>query len=300
MPPRAITDLYRASQIRSDATMLAAGEIWRGIDPRGDWAAEWARLVPRAVALVGASQLGAAVDGIASVPATLEQSGFPEQQLAEADPRGFVGWMQADSGEMVPLVQALHTAPLIRARQAAGTPEDRLSAGEMVLLAIVQTAVADAARHGATAQGAATARTVNAFYDPPPMCQRCAVIVGRTYKWGTQFARHPRCDGQCVIMSDRDSLDFGLIGPEDVTDLTQWQRDAIEDGADFNQTINAQTRPTGGRTPRSPLSADGMTTSATRSRRRGSTRPTPKAIYAEAGDSRERAIELLRQYGYIL
>lgn len=300
MPTEAITDLYAASEVRSGVTMATVGEVWGRIDPARDWAEEWARLVPRASAVVAASQLGAARDGAASVAAVLEQSGFPERQLAVANPAGFMGWMQADSGEMVPLTQALATAPIVRAREAAGSVEDRLLAGRSVLEALAQTAAADAARHAATAQGAATEWTKCMFYEPPPMCQRCAVIVGREYPFGTQFSRHPRCDGQVMCISQRDyQRDIYSLTPDDITDLNRWQRQAIEDGADVNQVVNAQTRPIGGRTARSPLYAGGTRTHSTYSRRVKS-RLTPKGVYAEADGNRARAVELLEANGYVL
>lgn len=278
--------------------MAAVAPVWGAIDPGGDWAAQWSRLVLDASIITASAQLGAAIDGAASVPASLVQSGFPEEQLASVNPAGFAGWMQADNGAMVDLPTAMLAAPIVRARTVVGEPEQKLSSGLAVLMALAQVAVADASRHAATAQGAATRNTVNVFYDPPPMCQRCAVLVGRRYKWGTQFARHPRCDGQTQIMSERDESLLPMLGLDDVTDLTQAQRKAIEDGADFNQVVNSQTRPTGGRTPRSPLTGDGRTY-AGGGRSRGATRQTPASIYAEAGGDRQRAIDLLRANGYI-
>ena len=260
--------------------MAAVGPVWGAIDPEGDWAAQWSRLVLDASLITASAQLGAAIDGAASVPASLVQSGYPEKQLATVNPAGFAGWMQADNGAMVDLPTALYAAPVVRARMATGTIAEKMRAGLSMLEALVQVAVADAARHAATAQGAATANTVNVFYDPPPMCQRCAVIVGRRYKFGTQFARHPGCDGQTQIMSERDESQIPALGMDDVTDLTQAQRKAIEDGADFNQVVNTQSRNPGLVTPRGRL--------------------TPAGIYAEAGDDRQRAIDLLREHGYIL
>ena len=300
MPPRATTELYAANKVRTAATVAAVRTVWHRIDPEGPWDAQWARLVLDAALIVSAAQLGAAIDGASSVPEGLAQSGFPEAQLAEVDPRGFVGWMQHDDGLMIGMSDALLVAPIVRSRESAGDEPVRLAAGGAVLDALVQTAVADAARHAATAQGAATSRTANVFYDPPPMCQRCAVIVGRRYRWGTQFARHPRCDGQTQIVSEREQLEFGFIGPEDITDLTRAQQQAIADGADLFQVVNAKSGTIGGRTPTSALTDGGTRTYADRSRKRSSTRLTPKGVYEAAGDDRQRAIDLLRENGYII
>ena len=93
MPPQATLDLYAATQRRSLATALGVRSLWGQIDPAGDWEAQWREMMPRAVLLTGAAQIGAATDGAASVAASLSRSGFPEPQLAAVDPRAFGGWV---------------------------------------------------------------------------------------------------------------------------------------------------------------------------------------------------------------
>lgn len=296
MPPSATLDLYRATQRRSLAAMLGVRSLWGRIDPAGDWAAQWSALLPRAVVLVGSAQVGAATDGAASVGASLAQSGFPEQQLARVAPGGFSGWLEdPDTGAVTTLDKALYS-PIVRARQGVGAPSTMLAAGRASLEALTQAAVADAARWGSGVQGVATARTVATWYEPAPYCQRCAVLIGKRVKPTTQFVRHPRCDGMVRIMSERDRGELPTVTPEQVTDLNRWQRKALNEGADFNQIVNANTSPRGGRLGGSPLRERGTQTLVGA---RGKVRLTPKGIYQQAGDDREQALDLLRQHGYL-
>ena len=180
--------------------------------------------------------------------------------------------------------------------------------------------VADAARQMVGVMTAArtnlggTVRVLN-----PPSCQRCAILAGRWYKWSTGFERHPRCD--CVNLPSAHAgwakSEGFLTDPMDayrqgqIRDLTEAQRFAIDQGADIAQVVNA-TR--------------GMSTTATRRIRKvqklepatvGAGQPdllgmladlprakpggllTPEGIYQEANGDRTRAIELLREWGYL-
>lgn len=297
MPPPATLDLYRATQRRSLAAMLGVRSLWGRIDPAGDWSAQWSALVPRAVVLVGSAQVGAATDGAASVAAQLAQAGYAEPRLADARPAGFAGWLEdPDTGAAAMLDKALY-APVIHARRSAGaTLEDMLARGRGALEALAQAAVADAARHATQVQAVATARTVAAWYEPAPYCQRCAVLIGKRVKPTTQFVRHPRCDGMVHVVSERDPRALAAPRVEDVKDLNRWQKQALEDGADFNAVVNAQTSPRGGKLGGSPVRQNATQTLVGA---RGKIRLTPKGIYRQAGDDTEQAIELLRQHGYL-
>src|SRR5574343_706079 len=288
MPPQATLDLYAATPRRSLAAMLGARSLWDRVNVRGDWAEQWAALLPRAIVLVGSAQVGAATDGAATVGAELAQAGFPEQQLARVAPAAFAGWLEdADTGAVTTLDKALYS-PLIRARQSVGDPALMLLVGRSALEATVQAAVADAARQASGVQAVATARTVATWYEPAPYCQRCAVLIGKRVKPTTQFVRHPRCDGMVRILSERDREVLPEVTPEQVTDLNRWQRQALEEGADFNQVVNANTSPRGGRLGGSPLREKG---SQALVGARGRVRLTPKGIYQQAGDDRETALE---------
>ena len=272
--------------------MLAVGSLWGRVEPLGDWQASWRRQLPTALALVSAAQLGAAKDGAATVSRELEASGFPERRLATVDPRAFVGWPQHAPGST--LAEVLHDAPLIAARAVPGDDVARLAVGAKSLEAVTQMMVSDAGRAAAQAQGVATERTVATWFDPPPYCPRCAVMIGKRVKLGTQFQRHPRCDGSVQHMSERDPRTMSAADLDDIKGLTKAERQALEDGADLGQVVNAKRgRARGG----SKLRNCGTQTLA--GARRGQVRLTPKGIYQLADGDRDQALTLLRKHGYV-
>src|SRR5699024_1153215 len=73
---------------------------------------------------------------------------------------------------------------------------------------------------------------------------------------------------------------------------------AIRDGADISQVVNARR----GMTPNGNFTVEGTTRRgyAGSLLKRGQRRMTPESIYPQANGSRERAIELLKEHGYIL
>lgn len=303
-PTRTALDLFNQTRRRGVAVALLARREWSGMNPHGDWEAQWLKALPRVSALVTVAQHAAAADGAASVPATLLEQGFPEPQLGAVDPRGFAGWVESADGQARVPLQTKLFEPVLRARQATGAEQDMLATGRLHLELLVRGAVAEAAAQASQAQLVGTKRTVAVWLDPPPYCQRCAVVTGRRVKPTTQFSRHKNCDGQVTVMSERDKRAGWGLDESKVTDLTDAQRRAIADGADTYQVINAKTalfnRRAGGKTG---LTDDGLRTYSTRSHKTTKNkdpRLTPKGIYAQAGDDRAKAVELLRANGYIL
>lgn len=191
---------------------------------------------------------------------------------------------------------------------------------------IVSSLVSDAGR---SAMGAFTATRVQEVGSirvlSPPSCSRCAILAGRWYRWSDGFQRHPRCDCQMLpgIRSAATWDPNRAYERGEITDLTKAQRQAIDDGADITQVVNARRgmqtvnfagRPlsvtTEGTTSRGlafrALSTRGTTTrqylgSAGSVTRNVASAPrlSPEAIYNVAHGDREMAIRLLRINGYI-
>lgn len=181
----------------------------------------------------------------------------------------------------------------------------------------------------------------------PPSCARCAILAGRFYRWSDGFQRHPKCD--CTMMPGRRSA--GLSDPNGAYErgeigsfrtlpdgsrrfeqgLSRTQRQAIDDGADISQVVNArkgmQTVNFAGRRIRvttegttsrglafralssrgtaqvdagfaSRITAAGPQTRAVTRTVARAPRLSPEAIYNVATD-RQDAIRLLRANGYI-
>lgn len=123
----------------------------------------------------------------------------------------------------------------------------------------------------------------------PPSCSRCVVLAGRVYRWSDGFLRHPGDD--CVTTPVREGDRELVDDPADlmrrglVTGLSRADQKAINDGAGFSQVVNVRNRKAG-------------LLEAGHALQRGG-RPTPAGIYRLAGDDREKALALLRQYRYI-
>lgn len=204
-----------------------------------DLDASWVKVGPRITQLVAAAQVGAARDGIAYVPAALAAQGVSVAPEADVRPRGIAGL--ASDGR--PLGSLLYSAVITARSAKVESLSERLQVGGRSLDRIVQTQVADAGRDAAKVAmtvrpGVRWVRIVN-----PPCCQRCAALAGDARTYSHPFERHPGCD--CTMLPTTvASPDFAgqKLTAADVTDLTQKQRDALADGANFHSTINDYQR----------------------------------------------------------
>lgn len=176
---------------------------------------------------------------------------------------------------------------------------------------LIASEVSDAGRSAAQAEMVAQGVTRYVRILVPPSCKRCAVLAGRIYKTSEPFDRHPGCD--CTnepVTSLEEALDRGLVVTPDVAyergwirDLSEAERQAIDDGAEVADVINASsgiyTATIGGRTVKAtrygttPRSAWRKASPSQRVRLR------PESIYNIAGDDHDKAIELLTQHGYL-
>lgn len=284
-------DHYRRQQRLTAAAVLAAR---RAPSP--------ARLVQ----IVAAFQLLAARDSVSSVPLMLAEQGIPDEPVGAVATAALAG--VASDGRTLDGLFA----------QASGP-------GSLDLM--VATQIQDAARFAA---GIATVARPNVTgyvrMLNPPSCSRCAVLAGRFYRWNQGFLRHPKCDCRHIPSTEALAHDLttnpndyfaSLSGAEQDRLFTQSGAQAIRDGADISQVVNAR-RGGGvreaqvfgqnvkvtleGTTSRGvagkrlgALSKDGTS----RYRRSQVPRLMPESIYAHATD-RDDAIRLLRRFGYIL
>lgn len=294
-------DHYRAQQRLIAVTAAAVRREWDSIG--ADFDAGWMRVGPRIVTLMTAAQIGSARDGSAYVGQALA-----EQRIASA-PEGAVnvsaltGAYSADGQVLGDLDSVLYGA-VVRARTGAvESLGDRLALGRSWLDMMTVTQVADAAR-AATGVGIAArprircVRMVN-----PGCCQRCAVLAG-VKSSSIAFPRHPGC--LCRAVPTGAGSTRGLveaIEASDVRDLTKAQRQAIADGADMNQVINSHRA--GARSKDWMTTTEATTRRGVAGKRLGAApkgrvqRLTPEGVYARA-KSREDALELLRQHGYLI
>lgn len=238
-PPQATAELYSTLQRYQLLLLLGGRRLWRSMTPEFD--ASWARIAPSLTALTSGAQLAAATAGVQYVPAVLEETGQPDEPLAEIRPRAFSG-VASDGRSLAGLLEGAVVASK-RAVARGVDGGDALAYGQRWLEQALQSAVEDAARDAMQASVAARpklkwVRVVNA-----PCCSRCAVLAGKTYNWNASFDRHPRCDCLALPVTVANAGSY-LTNPTElarrglIKDLTPDQRQRIADGHDLPKVLN--------------------------------------------------------------
>jgi hypothetical protein len=135
-------------------------------------------------------------------------------------------------------------------------------------------------------------------------CPRCAVLAGKTFTWKADFDRHPGCNCDALMTTDRNAESL-VTDPMvafrtgNIRGLSKADTDAITNGADLGRVVNVRKREAGLRDGSSVLT---RVESLGKLRRGGgrlvSDQMTPEAIRRVAA-TREEAISLLEFNGYL-
>ena len=245
--PDATIQRYRQQQRVSALALAEARRLWRRMGREFD--ASWRQIAPQLVVLLTGMQQVSARQALAAVQPTLDELGLRAPAVGRVNVAPLAG--VASDGR--PLDELLYE-PVIKAKAAVGagaTVDQALATGGSWLEMAVLTQVADAGRVAeslgivARPRIGGYARMLN-----PPSCSRCAVLAGAWYKWNAGFQRHPRCD--CVhIPANEDMLGDLRTDPRDYFNsldeaeqarvFTKAGAQAIRDGADIGQVVNART-----------------------------------------------------------
>lgn len=286
----------RRTAALSAATGQTAISAWRKVDP-GAVVATWGPQLPALVAAVTTAQIAAAGLAVATVAAG-------NLVVAAA-----FGGLASDGRSLARLLFSPAIGVLV-ALASGVKPARAMAGGAAALDMITRTQVTDANR---VATGVAvTADPELVGYERVvhlPACGRCLVLAGRLYRWSDGFQRHPRCDCTMTPVTRDQHRSSRLDNhPRALFDrMTPAQQDsklgianaqAIRDGADISQVVNAQSgmATAGGL----KVTTSGATRRGTAGKRLGgASRLMPESIYELASDRAE-AVEMLRQHGYIL
>jgi hypothetical protein len=322
MLPTAATDFYATQQSVNATTVNEVRRAWRRMGDNFD--ESWRRVRPVVLSAVTEAQRQMAEKAASYVPRVLEQTGIPDRPVADFRPESLVG--VASDGRRL---DTLAYGAVVEAKTAVGNgaaPQQALNAGGTWLDMMVKLQVADAARQ---AVGILTASRKNlggyVRVLNPPSCQRCAILAGRFYRWSSGFQRHPRCD--CVNLPSRDAhwadAEGFVTDPMDayrqghIRDLTEAQKFAIDNGADIGKVVNATRGMSTTATRRAVKSVEGTVAKAApggldilgplrrAQEARGGAQATaqglltPEGIYQQAKGDRDKAIALLREWGYL-
>lgn len=272
--------------------------MWAQVDP-GDLTRSWARFMGRLAVVLRGGQVAAAASADTFADSVLEEQRARLRRAGRVRATAFSGTSSDGRG-----LESLLLNPVIAAKVAIreGASVDRaLASGHASLEMLLRTQVADAGRVADGVAVAARARTTWTRMVVGDTCPRCIILAGRVYRWSDGFERHENCD--CVhIPTAEDTGDDFTTDPMQafhegrVRGLSKAETQAIRDGADLAQVVNAHRG----------MRVAGITTEGTSRRgfagRRLGGRPrlTPERIYREAKGSRDQAIALLRQHGYIV
>ena len=245
MPTTALTPTryYRQQARTAQRAAARAVRTWAAID-QDAIGPSWRDLLPVLLAGVTDDQVAAAA-GAASAPLLADQ---PPAGLV---PSAFAG-RAADGRGLDTLLQVPVITTLRRISDGAA-PRTALRAGALQLVQIIRSEVTDAGRLAGHAAIADTPAIVG--YERivvPPACTRCVVLAGRLYPWTSGFRRHPRCDCQHRAVTRQQWREQGRSNtPQQLLDamtadqrrkggLTAADEQALSQGADLNQLVNAR------------------------------------------------------------
>ena len=294
-----------ALMLKLQAAALRLGRrAWANVrldDMSGSWAGEVARFMPAMVA----AQTDAALAGATYVAESLDSAGSYVAPVAAVQYRSLVG-VASDGRPLDSLLYSPITGVKTLISQGVA-PRQALAGGLKLLERNISTTLADTGRTAASLDIATRPQVGYVRMLNPPSCSRCTVLAGRYYKWNAGFKRHPRCD--CIHQPSKgidaaksegliaDPYDYfnGLSEAEQDKAFTKAGAQAIRDGADISQVVNARR---GMATPQGQLITREGTSKRGYYGRGKSPRLMPETIYQTAG-SREEALRMLKQYGYI-
>lgn len=238
---------YVARQELVEATAAAGVEMWQHVDP-GNLSGSWSQFMARLLVILRGAQLSAAAPADGFTTAALSAQGVRAPAEGQVVAAAFAG--VASDGRAL---ESLLLNPVIATKEAIGLgiPLQRsLATGQASLEMLLRTQVADAGR---VADGVATVirprvggytRMVNL-----PSCSRCLILAGRVYRYDAAFERHPCCDCTELPVEGEDVTGFttdakayfgSISASEQDRIFTKAGAQAIRDGADMNQVVNAR------------------------------------------------------------
>lgn len=317
MTVAAVAGRFQEDQRRvAAATAAQVGRRWAAVDPDAI-IGSWGELVGESTDLVTVAQRRAAEVGARYTGEVVAAQGVRYDPAGRVQPGALAG--VASDGRPLDTLLGLPASTTV-GRVADGMPvDDALGMGRRQLQALVATQVLDAGRMGSSVAAVAEKRVFGYLRQlNPPSCSRCTILAGKWFGWNAGFARHPNCDcvhvpytgdgGAGLATFDPDAYFEGLPEAEQDRIFTKAGAQAIRDGADMGQVVNARrgmrsTTAYGQRVQTTTVGTGRRQTSFTRAMRaeggpQTGVRLMPEQIYRDAAD-RDDAIRLLGRFGYL-
>lgn len=268
-------EAYRTLTARAEAASRLAVRRWSQMSSVDGWA----QVLPAITALAATGRKSAAESAARSAA----------DELASAVEVDAAAWSRSASDGRT--LQGLLYSAVVRGRSLYGsgmTDGQIVEASGRWLSVLVRGQVVDAGRSASSVVTTATRDAGWIRVVRPPCCQRCAILAGKWFRWNEGFRRHPGCDCQHhPVKGSKVPAGFQQsIGADQIHDLTEAQRQAVTDGGDLNQVVNAYRAKHPGQRMGELMQTKGG-------------RLTPEGIYARS-KTRDEAITLLRANGYLL
>lgn len=290
--------------------LSATQRQWRRMGP--DFDASWGLIVGSLVGITSTAQHRIAEESFDYIPTVLDEQGSSERinvtTRPQADP------LVGVTGSGTPVDEAFYAAVITSkiAIDRGMTIPQALKRGEHRLMQRASLALSDTGRF---AERISLAPARVSYYQRAlslPSCSRCVILAGRLYRMEQAFQRHPRCDcrhlpvGEAGEVEEADPLEYFGSLPESEQDriFTKSGAEAIRNGADMNQVVNARrgmyTSRTGSR--KWKFTSEGTTRRGWwgRDQRRGTSRRRlmPEEIQRLSSDKAD-YLRMLRNYGFI-
>ena len=321
-------DRYDTVQNLTRGVVEAIQALWNSVPPDRILSALSGEVGTAILNAVIAGQLSVVQGAQAFVSGAMLAQGAATTILGSLVPAAFAA-MAPDGRDLATLLYlpAMTTATAL----AQGVSAEAAAASGLFQMArIVSTVLADTSRMAT--QVAMTATPSCVMYVRVvrlPACSRCIILAGRNYSYSTGFKRHPGCD--CGMEPVRSDAEWNAVArtPKELFEAMSPEErakrfgaagaEAIENGADLNQIVNArrkgametvtlhgkQVQVTREGTTRRGLGAKALDAgfskhlSTTRYQRSNTRRLMPEEILRLA-DDREHQVRLLKKHGYIL
>lgn len=236
----------------------AADKTWKGVDPRRV-RDSWNRTNVDFITLFAALQTRAASDAMDSSTLMLAEQDDYVRPDGIANPMAF-GTGFAPSGIDL---ESYFSIPVTRTLQAikSGVGEsDAMQIGRATLRQMSTQALEDTS---VSAMGVSITQRAGVGYvrvESPDCCPRCAILAGKYFRHSQNFLRHPKCHGTTIPCKGRDKAEKQgwITDPMDrFNRMSEAEQDrvfghadaqAIRDGADIYQVVNAHRGMRPGRT----------------------------------------------------
>lgn len=248
LPPSAMA-YSRAQRAEITDAVAAVSRLWRRVGT--DFDSGWARVGPQMLSVTAVAQARVSAGALEYVPDVLEDTGQVAAVDAVATARTAPLIGVAGDGRAV---ESLLYGAVTRTKELVGQGQPAFAAlrsSGKWLSSTTGTLLSDTARNAESLRAGVSRQPTTGYVRmlQTPSCPRCVILAGKWFKRNQGFQRHPGCDCRHIPASESVGGDLTIDPQEYVASLSDdeldaWigksNADAIREGADLNQVVNAQ------------------------------------------------------------